>query len=344
MVRRGVSCSFLLCSIFWLPFRLLVRKHNVDLAYSSMIMSDAFLHSEAVRAVEFTTCPEDRPLIVQLACKNAPDFARCCELLLNQCDGVDLNCGCPQGCDMKDGYGAAILKQPELIADLAADCDKYSTENRADRAPFSVSIKIRLVPISGSRATGADSNNVKLTVELIRRAAAMGVDWVTIHGRMASQGSSLPCQWEAIRDIIDAHIPHLEHGCAPLLIFSNGDVASAADAWKAHQLTACPGVMVARGLLANPALFDPNVVRSEDSELESPHIAGSLLREWLEPTTEHATSTPFKNVRRQAYWMLEQHLNKATRKVLHEIPDVAGLYDFSSLQWPDECTPETLQA
>ncbi|VDN16416.1 unnamed protein product [Dibothriocephalus latus] len=241
----------------------MVRKHNVDLAFSSMIMSDAFLHSEAVRAVEFTTCPEDRPLIVQLACKNSPDFARCCELLLNQCDGVDLNCGCPQGWAMKDGYGAAMLKQPELIADLvkaarcvaprwrcpteAADCDKHPTADRPDRVPFSVSVKIRLVPTSSSRATGADSseeNNVKLTVELIRRAAAMGVDWVTVHGRTASQRTSDPCQWEAIRNIIDARIPHLEDGSAPLPVFLNGDVASAADAWRAHQLTTCPGKAV----------------------------------------------------------------------------------------------------
>uniref|UniRef100_A0A0X3P290 DUS-like FMN-binding domain-containing protein n=2 Tax=Schistocephalus solidus TaxID=70667 RepID=A0A0X3P290_SCHSO len=262
---------------------------------------------------------------------------------------------------MKDGYGAAMLKQPELIADLvkagrsvvprwrcpadAADHNKHPTADQPISLPFSLSIKVRLVPTSSSRATGADSseeNNVKLTVELIRRAAAMGLDWVTIHGRTPSQRTSNPCQWEAIHDIIAARIPHLEHGCAPMPIFLNGDVTSIEDAWRAHQLTDCRGVMVARGLLANPALFDPNVAGNGESEHKFRGTC-SLLREWLELTTEHSNSTLFKNIHRQAYWMLERHLNKARRKVLHEISDVAGLYNFLHLQCPNTYPSETVQ-
>lgn len=61
-----------------------------------MIMSAAFLHSPKARAADFTTCPTDRPLITQLACQSGPEFARCAEELATLCDGVDLNCGCPQ--------------------------------------------------------------------------------------------------------------------------------------------------------------------------------------------------------------------------------------------------------
>lgn len=91
-----ISVNRTFCSISRLPFRLLVRRHGVDLAYSPMIMSAAFLHSEKSRSSDFTTCPSDRPMIAQIACQSGPEFARCAEELAKVCDGIDLNCGCPQ--------------------------------------------------------------------------------------------------------------------------------------------------------------------------------------------------------------------------------------------------------
>lgn len=78
----------------------------------------------------------------------------------------------------------------------------------------------------------------------MRRAAAMGLDWVSIHGRTPSMRTCEPARWEAIREIVETRIPHLEHSNAPLPIFLNGDVNSAEDALKAHEQTGCQGLII----------------------------------------------------------------------------------------------------
>ncbi|VUZ47358.1 unnamed protein product, partial [Hymenolepis diminuta] len=288
-----------------LPFRLLVRRHGVDLAYSPMIMSAAFLHSEKSRSSDFTTCPSDRPMIAQIACQSGPEFARCAEELAKVCDGIDLNCGCPQRWAMKEGYGAAMLKKPELIEDLVKSARSAvprwrivkNEDGEETRAPFSVSIKIRLVPCP-PRATGGDTvsaasltgtNNVELTTELVQRAAHMGVDWVTIHGRTPSQRTTSPASWSDVGEVIAARISHTTETSAPLPIFLNGDVKTLDDAAEAHRISGCQGVMVARGLLQDPALF----------KKDGPKSPWSFYQEWLELCEEYPESMPFSSIHRQ---------------------------------------------
>jgi tRNA-dihydrouridine synthase 1 len=50
-----------------LSYRMLTRKYGADLAYTQMFSSNSFVQSKDERNKMFTTCPEDRPLIVQFA-------------------------------------------------------------------------------------------------------------------------------------------------------------------------------------------------------------------------------------------------------------------------------------
>jgi len=73
-----------------------------------------------------------------------------------------------------------------------------------------------------------------------------GVDFITIHGRMRGTRSSEPVNLDAIK-LVGEHIK------VPKL--SNGDVYTLADAKDHAERTGVDGVMSARGLLENPALF-----------------------------------------------------------------------------------------
>ena len=57
-----------------LPFRMLVRLYDCDVAYTPMIMANSFSSSQAARDNEFTTNPADRPLIVQFAANKVEEF------------------------------------------------------------------------------------------------------------------------------------------------------------------------------------------------------------------------------------------------------------------------------
>ena len=59
-----------------LPFRMLVRLYDCDIAYTPMIMADSFSSSANARDNEFTTNSDDRPLIVQFAANKVDDFVK----------------------------------------------------------------------------------------------------------------------------------------------------------------------------------------------------------------------------------------------------------------------------
>lgn len=49
-----------------MAYRLLVRKYGVDLCYTQMYHSRVMFEDASYLAKNFQTCPEDRPLIVQV--------------------------------------------------------------------------------------------------------------------------------------------------------------------------------------------------------------------------------------------------------------------------------------
>jgi hypothetical protein len=79
-----------------LPFRLLCRRYGTQLAYTPMIHSRLWVEDPNYRREIFSTCPADRPLVVQF-CANDPDTLAAAVRWLDpaSCDAVDLNLGCP---------------------------------------------------------------------------------------------------------------------------------------------------------------------------------------------------------------------------------------------------------
>lgn len=62
-------------------FRKLLRKHGVKLAFSPMIIADSFNNSEKARQNEFTSTPDDQPVIAQFAAKDAMEFVNAARLV-----------------------------------------------------------------------------------------------------------------------------------------------------------------------------------------------------------------------------------------------------------------------
>jgi len=124
---------------------------------------------------------DDRPLIVQFGAKTAHDLAVASQYVANDCDGIDINCGCPQRWAIQEGIGCALLTKPELVAGMVRDAKNASG--------LPVSIKIRI------------DNDTSKTVELARRAEAMGASWVTVHGRTSRMKSTHPVNYDAVKTV-----------------------------------------------------------------------------------------------------------------------------------------------
>lgn len=98
-----------------LSFRMLCRNHGTQLCYTPMLHSRLTVEDKGYLGVNFSTCKEDRPLVVQF-CGNDPDtLLLACQKVEDHCDAVDINFGCPQGIAKKGNYGSFLLEKPDLV-------------------------------------------------------------------------------------------------------------------------------------------------------------------------------------------------------------------------------------
>ncbi|XP_067155478.1 tRNA-dihydrouridine(20a/20b) synthase [NAD(P)+]-like [Apteryx mantelli] len=271
-----------------LAFRTLVRKYNCDLCYTPMIVAADFVRSAKARDSEFTTNKGDHPLIVQFAAKEAQVLCDAARIVCPFADGIDLNCGCPQRWAMAEGYGASLINKPELVRDMVRH-----VRNQIDNPRFSVSIKIRI------------HEDLKRTVDLCQKAEASGVSWITVHGRNVEERHQ-PVHYDAIKIIKQSmSIP----------IVANGDIKTLKDAENVHHLTGADGIMVARGLLANPAMF----AGYEETPLK-------CIQDWVDIALEHGT--PFTCFHHHLMYMMERITSKQEKKVFNVLSSTSSVLDY----------------
>lgn len=140
---------------------------------------------------------------------------------------IDVNMGCPFPLIVRRGKGAGILSSPEKVEALLATMKAFPE--------IRFSVKMRL--------GGQDAEEWKALVPLLNRSC---VTQVTLHPRIGKQQYKGTVDREAFRAFYEA--------CERPLVY-NGDLLTVADIREV--LEAFPrlkGVMLGRGLLANPAL------------------------------------------------------------------------------------------
>lgn len=212
------------------PFRLIARECGSGLTTTEEMDAAALLmnnpHADAIAAYY----PEERPLAMQLLGKDADILVRAAERLQRLgADIVDLNMGCPMPKITAKGKGAALMRDVMGTALIL----------RALRKTLDVPLTIKI-------RGGWDDEHLN-AVEVAQMAEAEGVDAITVHPRTRSQRFTGKAPWTIIREVAEAvQIP----------VTGNGDVRSMAEARSMMAETGCQSVMIGRGALGNPWVFD----------------------------------------------------------------------------------------
>ncbi|XP_025074451.1 tRNA-dihydrouridine(20a/20b) synthase [NAD(P)+]-like isoform X2 [Pogonomyrmex barbatus] len=270
-----------------LQFRTLVRKYGCDICFTPMILADSFVQSAKARDNEFTTHKEDQPLIVQFAAKNVSDFVDASVMIAPYSNGVDLNCGCPQRWAMQEGYGADLLRKPELVKDLIRQ-----VRNRISK-PFTVSAKIRLL------------KDIRQTIMLCQILEKADTSFLTIHARTPEMRNE-PINLDNLKLLRD-------HVQLPLV--ANGDIKSLESAEFLFKESRCEGVMSARGILTNPALFS--------GYSTTPLVC---VQDWLDITS--SISTEFQCFHHHLVFMLEKILPRKDRVLFNSLQNKSSVLEF----------------
>lgn len=229
-----------------LAFRLVAREHGMELAFLEMVSAHSLLQGNAKTLDMMKTVPEDRPLGAQLLGSDPVLMGEAAARMEEMgYDLVDLNLGCPAPKVIKTGAGAALLRKPEL----------------AERIFRAVRRSVRRVPVTVKTRTGFEDPSGREALELARRAQDCGLAAVTVHGRTREQRYAGKADWEAIGRVKRA---------VAIPVLGNGGVMRAEDASALAKASACDAVMLGRGSLGNPWLFQAAAAALEGKPCEEP--------------------------------------------------------------------------
>ncbi|AAZ10902.1 tRNA-dihydrouridine synthase 4, putative [Trypanosoma equiperdum] len=295
-------------------FRKLCRLWGTDISYTHMIMADSFACSEAARQAEFSIYSGETRLITQLASSSGPTAATAAAIVAPWCDAIDLNCGCPQRRVMADGLGAALLRNPEVVADTVR-CVRNALEGGVE-LPCVVKMRVK--------------DDVRLSVDFARQCEAAGAAWITVHGRTPNCSAHAPVRFDAINTIREAlGVP----------VVANGGVRDPSTALQAALTAGVGGVMSGMGLLANPACFYvPGA--DEKFHFEPQHIAygtgscpwesGSEVREEHIDARKRCLSTGHSGGERDAKTVWPKGFSHCPLEVLSDFIRLSCVTDLGS--------------
>lgn len=212
-----------------LPFWRLMRAYGgPDLYYTEYFR--VYEHSRLDKHIlaSITENPTGRPVIAQMIGNDVPNLVRiACELQQYPIAGVDLNLGCPAPVVYRKCAGGGLLRQPQRVDSI------LGALREAVCIPFTV--KTRL---------GFDDPGV--FDELLPIFARHSLDLLTVHGRTVAEAYRSEVHYDMIARAVEA---------VPCPVLANGNVYSASRAEEVLAQTAARGLMIGRGAIRNPWIF-----------------------------------------------------------------------------------------
>lgn len=301
------------------PFRRICTELGAGFTYVEMLSSIALLHGNR-RTREMLGRHADEKILGVQVTGPRPDLVGQSVRLLHDhgFEAIDINMGCPVRKIVGSGSGAAFLKDLDRIRQTVA------VARAATSRPLSVKIRIGFSP---------DAINVEETVALI---VGEGADQITIHGRTREDSYGVPVSYPGIARGI-----RVAQSLQPkLFTVGNGDVMDAASAQTMVRETGCRGVMVSRGALGNPWLFEEILGRRQ----QPPSLA-----EWGEVVLRHLDyHQEFYGENELAARLTRKHLIwyasgfPHTHRLREQINHVVSLADAKAIirryvaEWPGE--------
>lgn len=230
-------------------FRELCVGYGASYVVSEMISSKGVSLGDRKSKQLMQLSDAERPAGVQIFGSDPEIMAESVKTVLEvQPQFVDINMGCPAPKIAGNGGGASLMRNPELAEQIVA-----AVKNACGEIP--VTVKIR---------AGWDFDTIN-AVEMAKRAENAGAAAVTVHGRTRQQMYAPPVNHEIIAEVKKA---------VSIPVVGNGDITDGSSAAKMLENTNCDFLMVGRGALGRPWVFQQiNAYLNEGRILPEPPVS-----------------------------------------------------------------------
>lgn len=243
------------------PMRILARRFGCPLTFTGVMLDKMALNPRVIRRKEFWPHEDEHPVAAQVLGDDPQQMAdSAAEFVRIGYDLIDLNFACPAPKVLRRARGGHLMQQPHFIREAF-----LRTREKVD---CPVCMKIR-IGFDNSEAAAEDFWTI------CEDASRNGVDMLAIHGRTVHQKYRGKADWSRIAEV-KKRFPNLT-------IFGSGDIMDAHTAVERLQQSGVDGVIVARGAIGNPWVFQE--IRSVLDQNGPP--AAPTLKEQGELMLEH---------------------------------------------------------
>ena len=261
--------------------RLICKKMGAGLVVTELTSVHAIvakqkqLQSQMKDIREFIEFSEkERPLSVQLFGSDIIALEKAAKIVAPFFDIIDYNMGCPAPHITKQMAGGALLQNSSLTQEI------FRTLVNTVKRPISLKMRI-----------GVDASNKLLFQDIAKIAEREGIKMITLHPRTVSQGYSGHSDWDMIKKLKQT---------VSVPIVGNGDITSPEIAKKVLNYTGCDYVMVGRGAMGNPFIFEQinDYLEFGTYKKYTSHDKLEAFVQYMEATTDYKIR--FVNIKQQA--------------------------------------------
>ncbi len=278
-------------------FRRICFQMGAAMACSEMVSAKGLFYGDKKTGKLLEILPGEGPVGYQIF-GHEPDILAFAARELDKYDNafLDINMGCPVPKVVKNHEGSYLMKDPDLCFDLVQACVKNTSKP--------VTVKIR---------AGWDKYHIN-AAEVAGACESAGASAIAVHGRTREQYYSGKADWSVIAAV--------KRAVRRIPVIGNGDVMSRADGIRMMEETGCDLVMIGRGALGNPWIFD----KDHEGRPTPEELKAVMLRHLTDTADLKGDHIAVLEMRKHVGWYLKGRPGAAAfRDEVNRIDDINEL-------------------